>query len=291
MTRVRLKAWNPGSRSAALLARKLNVLRLKRQSSFIPANGDIIINWGCSDLGFPMSDVYIINSPYAVKIAADKLKFFDHMTRLGLQDLIVKWTTKKYVAENWFSDSRLVKVVGRKFLNGHSGAGIQIFTSAQELLDTPSLPLYTKYFKRVAEYRVHVVFDTHGNHHVLVRQKLRRLAEVEDHYIRTHKNGWIFGIPLAPTPEAVLRNSVDIVEKLGLDFGAVDIGYNEIFDEARIFEVNTAPGLEGSTIDFYAQRLQNTINQITSPEPRPIYSLEDDAIEYGDIGDYDNPFE
>jgi glutathione synthase/RimK-type ligase-like ATP-grasp enzyme len=44
---------------------------------------------------------------------------------------------------------------------------------------------------------------------------------------------------------------------MGLDFGAVDIGHRLIDNQFFVFEVNTAPGLEGTTLDKYAKAIYN----------------------------------
>jgi D-alanine-D-alanine ligase-like ATP-grasp enzyme len=44
-----------------------------------------------------------------------------------------------------------------------------------------------------------------------------------------------------------------------LDFGAVDVIYNRAQDKAYVLEVNTAPGLEGSTLDNYVEAIQKVL--------------------------------
>jgi glutathione synthase/RimK-type ligase-like ATP-grasp enzyme len=39
----------------------------------------------------------------------------------------------------------------------------------------------------------------------------------------------------------------------GLDFGAVDVIWNERQQRAYVLEINSAPGLEGTTIDDYVR--------------------------------------
>jgi D-alanine-D-alanine ligase-like ATP-grasp enzyme len=41
-----------------------------------------------------------------------------------------------------------------------------------------------------------------------------------------------------------------------LDFGAVDVIWNEKQQRAYVLEVNTAPGLEGQTVDDYARGIK-----------------------------------
>jgi glutathione synthase/RimK-type ligase-like ATP-grasp enzyme len=49
------------------------------------------------------------------------------------------------------------------------------------------------------------------------------------------------------------------VSALGLDFGAVDIIWNEREDKCYVLEVNTAPGLQGSTLENYANAIMEVL--------------------------------
>ena len=49
------------------------------------------------------------------------------------------------------------------------------------------------------------------------------------------------------------------MESIGLDFGAVDVIYNGHSNRAYVLEINTAPGLTGTTLDNYAAALRNLI--------------------------------
>jgi len=49
------------------------------------------------------------------------------------------------------------------------------------------------------------------------------------------------------------------IAALGLDFGAVDIIWNNHYQLATVLEVNTAPGLEGQTITDYANYFRGLI--------------------------------
>jgi len=52
----------------------------------------------------------------------------------------------------------------------------------------------------------------------------------------------------------VAQASVDCINALGLDFGAVDIGIDAQGNVA-VFEVNSAPALEGMTLKNYVDML------------------------------------
>jgi D-alanine-D-alanine ligase-like ATP-grasp enzyme len=46
---------------------------------------------------------------------------------------------------------------------------------------------------------------------------------------------------------------------LGLDFGAADVLFNARRNQAYVLEVNTAPGLEGQTVNDYAEAFKEMI--------------------------------
>jgi len=60
-------------------------------------------------------------------------------------------------------------------------------------------------------------------------------------------------------PEDIFLQSTLAVNCLGLDFGAVDIIYNQKKDVSFVLEVNTAPGLEGSTLNEYVKEFNNAL--------------------------------
>ena len=55
-------------------------------------------------------------------------------------------------------------------------------------------------------------------------------------------------------PDNVRQGAVDGVVALGLDFGAVDICLTQD-DTYCVFEINTAPGLQGSSITRYVEAI------------------------------------
>jgi glutathione synthase/RimK-type ligase-like ATP-grasp enzyme len=122
-------------------------------------------------------------------------------------------------------------------------------------------PLYTKYIKKADEYRVHV-FDGE----VIDVQQKRKRQEVEnedvDYQIRNSTGGWVFCRAEVDIPDICLSMARRAVSALGLTFGAVDIGYNRREDMAYVFEVNTAPGLEGTTLDTYYAAIEKKLPQI-----------------------------
>ena len=60
-------------------------------------------------------------------------------------------------------------------------------------------------------------------------------------------------------PDDVTKQALLAVDGLGLDFGAVDVGWNQHYQEATVYEVNTAPGLTGTTLDKYTNAIRRLL--------------------------------
>lgn len=137
--------------------------------------------------------------------------------------------------------------IGR--LNHHVGGN--------DLLNPPERPDY--YVKResiVREYRVH----SFRQQSIRAGQKTHRDGvEAPHQWIRSWDGGW----RISYDGERIRQRHRDLahqaVAALGLDFGAVDLAERE---DRSIFvlEVNRAPGLEGGTIDAYANAVMRWAN-------------------------------
>lgn len=253
--------YNSASDSAKKLSETLGFKRIKTEGSKFKGSGDkIVINWGNSRLPEEVEKCKVINKPEAVAIAANKLTFFDHITswnekHKSFADGYVKTplhTTSQDSAINWLM--RGFDVVCRTVLNGHSGEGIVLVEHNANLIpQVPRAPLYVRYVKKKAEYRVHVV----GGEVKDVVRKARRQDVPDDQInwkIRNHQNGFVFSRneALGNVPPSVFTNAVNAVNACGLDFGAVDVIYNESTGNSYVLEINSAPGMEGETVGIYA---------------------------------------
>ena len=242
---TKIYSHNVFSEGARELSIATGFKRLKHQGSrWQPRAADTIINWGSSQ-PIPFANRYglalhTLNTPQDVRIASNKLSFF---RVVGDTARVPDWTTDRAVAATWPC------TVARTVLNGHSGAGIVI---CERGVDIPNAPLYTRYVKKEAEYRVHIM-----NGEVIDVQKKIRDPEREptNWHVRSHDNGFIFvrdGV-VAACPQDVLLQAGLAFGASGLDFGAVDIIYNRREDRAYVLEINTAPGLTGQTVTNYAE--------------------------------------
>jgi glutathione synthase/RimK-type ligase-like ATP-grasp enzyme len=252
MKKIRIEPYKTWSGGAKRLGQRAGILRATKRQVAKHGDFDVIINWGRSERRFNGN---YINEPAAVCVAGDKKATFLALKEAGVPR--PDFTSDKSVAQDWLlaGDS----VVVRRLLRASAGRGIVLVhpdDSAEQTL--PDAPLYVKYTKKKDEYRVHVV----RGEVIDVQQKKRCLStpdEAVNWQIRNHHNGWVFARDDVNAPGCVLDAARRAVVALGLDFGAVDVGYNSHADECVVYEVNTAPGVEGTTVESYFSAFKNLL--------------------------------
>lgn len=185
-----------------------------------------------------------------------KLDILDPVPKARISARIPDFTTSIDIAYLWLEQG--YTIVERHILNANSGKGIRLVEPETDELQ--HCPLYVKYVPKKQEYRVHVC----AGKAVDIQRKARR-KDVEDDAInwkiRNHDNGFIFARNEdAVVPEDVVTQAVNAVLAIGLDFGAVDVIFNEKEQKAYVLECNTAPGLAGSTLEGYVERLKKLVN-------------------------------
>lgn len=252
MPRIRVLPYKIGSRSAKALADALGGKVLKLEGSrFVQRPDDIIINWGSSNLERRYRGVF--NLPTDVAEASDKLRFFREM---GEQEWMPSfWERAEDIPDDAFP------IVCRTILNGHSGAGIVIANTRDELVPCR---LYVQYKKKKHEYRIHLGW-TEGRGIVQIDAQKKVIpagTEPLNTQVRNHGNGYIYARENIVIPNSVMSVARQCFEELSLDFCAVDVIYNEYYDKAYVLEVNTAPGLEGQTVENYSRFFNLLINSI-----------------------------
>ncbi|QDP56964.1 MAG: putative alpha-L-glutamate ligase [Prokaryotic dsDNA virus sp.] len=255
--RVRVLPYKQGSRGAKALAEALGGRVLKLQGSgFVARSDDLVINWGNSS---EASRSTINNDGVKLEQATNKLLFFNKLRDTGLTPKY--WTNANDIPDDAFP------VVCRQTLQGHSGAGIVVANVRDDLV---AAPLYTQYVKKKHEYRIHVgrrwvdfgvgtavaigvegemVYKVIG-----VQQKKRRLEHPDPNWqVRNYANGFVYAREGVNPPDSVLKAAKDTLAALDIDFGAVDVIWNEHENRPYVLEINTAPGLEGSTVTDYKE--------------------------------------
>lgn len=249
--RIRVLPYRQGSQGAQALADALNgrVLRLQG-SRFRKRPRDIIINWGNTN---PLHECEFNGNGEVLRSCSNKLEFFRRLDGTGLTPTF--YTRRGDIPDDAFP------IVCRTVLAGHSGDGIVIADNREQLVDAP---LYVQYKKKQSEFRIHVGLHPDSEIETIigsVRKVRREGVEPTDWRVRNHANGFVFqrnGIEEAQG----YRESVEAARQTflaieGLTFGAVDVIYNERERRAYVLEINTAPGLEGTTVDDYVRFFRN----------------------------------
>ena len=248
---IKFAPYKAGSRSVQRLCDTLEcrALKVDGSSRYRYRPGDVIINWGRSAWPFNFRPTF--NQPEAVAVAANKLLTYEALTTPQPE-----WTTSQEVAQNWLHSGK--RVMARTVLNGHSGRGIVVLEP--DTLDIPAAPVYTVYVPKRSEWRIHVF----GGAVIDRQRKIRdpndmdRPAAEVNWSVRNRAGGFIY---VRNTDEELWHDQIgevalQAVVDLGLDFGAVDVIWNQSRRQAYVLEVNTAPGVEGTTVERYAKAIR-----------------------------------
>jgi hypothetical protein len=257
---VYIYPYRAGSKSVKALAKAVpaKIIRLNK-SRYRGSKAKVVVNWGATQIDNPqVMASTIINPPDRVRAASNKLSFFQALD--GSDIPTPPWSHLQDDAEKWIREGYMA--VCRTVLAGHSGEGIVIAAEPKELVHAP---LYTRYVKKKDEYRVHVYNNPlqKGMHKAIdfQRKALRNDRDkniMPDWRVRNHKNGFIYAREgIRDDIGARLEDlAIKTMIKINLDFGAVDVIWNELNDQLYVLEVNTAPGLEGTTLARYANAMK-----------------------------------
>lgn len=256
--------YNLASKSARELAHAIECPRVRKSGNYHHRPGDLVINWGNSNppaWGTKLAIMSMLNKPQYVRNAAEKVRTFELLSAAEMSQHLPDWTTNQQIARSWLQQPNpygILKhaVVCRSLTRANSGRGITVATTPVELVPAP---LYTRYKPKTTEYRVHV----HSRWGVMdIQQKRKRndIPETEyDAHIRSWDNGWVFCRENLKVPKIVEEVAEMAISRLNLDFGAVDIGYHPTYG-VGLYEVNTAPGIEGQTLKNYADTFKRYLS-------------------------------
>ena len=250
-TSIFVYPYKQASRSALALAKSLGGKVIKLENSkFRPSKDKLVINWGSSKVPKEIVEgCRLLNNPSNVSKVSNKYIFFSMVEAQGeAGPRIPDFTISNEVAKNWFNNKTKL-VFARTVLNGHSGEGIVEVNSSEEVDKFPDGTLFVKYIPKRSEFRIHCTKEKA----FCIQEKLRSLEKKEEKNfkVRNHANGYIFARQNINCPEDVITQAIKALNASNLDFGAVDVIWNELRQEAYVLEVNSAPGLEGSTIHDY----------------------------------------
>lgn len=246
--------YKTGSKSAKTLSSVLNGKLIRLVNSKFKGSGDkIVINWGNSTPNEELESCMTLNTPEKVAIASNKLSFFNLVKDLVN---IPPFTTSIEEASKWIEEGK--SIMSRELLTGNSGAGIVFIENniGWDSYNKNNGKMFVEYIPKKGEYRVHIV----GGEVVLCQRKALPKS-IDPKYanfkVRNKDNGFIFVKNEGKNPpEDVITQAKKAMEVVDLDFGAVDVIYNDYRQKAYVLEINTAPGLEGTTVDTYIEALK-----------------------------------
>lgn len=144
------------------------------------------------------------------------------------------------------------QVVCRALTNSSEGRGITICNVDDP--NMPNVPLYTAYIPKKKEYRVHVW----NNEVIDVVEKRRRRSPdgaTQEFQVRNTANGYVFCRDNVVVADDVRPLALAAVSALGRSYGAVDIIWNEKQNKSYVLEVNSRPGMQGTTVKKYADAI------------------------------------
>ena len=246
------------------LAKKLGckILRHdKTPTSF--CRGDYLINYGSSTepawqnlLRF--TGVTIVNHWMDVKASANKIVTFQRLASRSVSHL--NWTSHKCYTLDW------KRVICRDIVTGTKGKGITVVDNPRKHQeDIPDCPLYTEYWPKTHEYRVHVfqgrVIDF-TQKRLLSKEEREKRGIDNKRLIRSYDNGWIFSRKDVKYHEDIVALAVEATKALHLDFCGVDILANWKDDElidCTVCETNAAPGMVNTTFDAYINAFRTMV--------------------------------
>lgn len=283
--------YKAGSRSATALAQALQTRCVNLRNSRVHRLQRTIVNWGNSGRNLPpqgLGSNPVLNSFESVRNASCKLRTLEILSEVGVS--IPEFFTSRTEAAQFLRDNPNKKIVCRTVLNGNSGNGIVIATNPDELVRAN---LYTVYILKQDEYRVHVFKDQDQEYKVFDLQRKARSSNTPVHevdwQVRNLQGGFIFkreGVNFSTVPQDVIDQAIASVQALGLDFGAVDVVRNQRRNSAYVLEVNTAAGLEGTTLERYTSMIrsllgeQSFISQVESPVQQSEQDPEQQSLDF-----------
>lgn len=290
---INVISWNNGESARAISELVSNGKLLLKNTAPVPRNSQGIINFGCSEITRDTRDVLVLNHPEAVAIACSKVRTFE--TIAAQYPSAVPWFTTdsgQAVLKSIIED---LPIVCRTIDRGHSGAGIVVKTPEEIQADgnLPRAAVYVKAIKKRREYRVHMAKDRRGNPRIIdVQRKVRRVGVpdggvngTDRPFIWNHGNDFVFqreGVNPTSMPAGVQAAALRAIASIdGLDFAAIDIVVEQRTGNCYVLEVNTSPGMEGTTLERYQMFFNHRFNGT------PFVRWDGDSTEEQDDGSED----
>jgi glutathione synthase/RimK-type ligase-like ATP-grasp enzyme len=160
------------------------------------------------------------------------------------------------VARQWIDEG--AAVMCRTLLRASEGRGIVVAETPEQLV---RCSLYTKYVPKKQEFRVHVL----DGQVIDVQQKRKRkgFEDERNTKIRNLANGYVFCRDGIVEPPTLRQLAINATRALGYRLGAVDVAYNVKKEQLVVLEVNANPGMQGTTLEKYAEAIARNVQPLT----------------------------
>ena len=273
-----------------------------------PRGKDIIIGWGTkTDEAVDLGNAKVLNHPNAIRKNRNKLSVLQALQAdRNTTSTIAKFCPSNSVMRAIErGDISYPLIARKKYHQGGKGLWTCLVKSHVEAAITAGADYFQNYIDIGSEYRLHVldgkiiyavkkvenpteagwtnqrkelIKDHAAKHNTnlndatidYVLGRLVKEAVLPDRIVRSNRRGWKFsGIAVNTLPAALKNAAIKAVEIIGLDFGAVDCAL-DVTNHPFIIEVNTGPGLQGTSLEKYTTAFREKIAQLERPVERPI---------------------
>jgi len=272
-----------------------------------PRNRDIVIGWGTkTSENVNLGNANVLNHPNAIRKNRNKFSVLETLkANRQLSSNVAKFFSSDVIRRAVEREDATLPLIGRtNYHQGGKGLWTCLTKSHVEKAISDGAQYFQEYIDIKTEYRLHVFdgkvmyavkkvenpteagwiaqrkekvldyarknevnIDVNTLNYVLGR--VVKEVVLPDRIVRSNKRGWKFSSVAINTLSAALKNAaIKSVEAVGLDFGAVDCAIN-VSDHPFIIEINTGPGLQGTSLNKYIAAFREKIDEIERPARRP----------------------
>lgn len=263
---MRIRFWqNTVCKGAGLVRKELkeqgyNAMRVRQTGSrFKGRSGDLIINWG-SQRDIPsrvIGNATVLNPPSNIRNASLKVNTYKILSE---HDVLSNHILEHGYDIEWAKEQveRGATVYCRTKINSSKGRGIVIVDDVDSI---PHAPFYTVALSPDnREVRLHVF---NGEVIDFAQKKQMNSTRLEDEgitvnpMIKSYDNGYIFAREGVTVPDFAKEIAIQAVEAMGLHHSSIDMVLDGDLEFPIILEINTASGMQGTTVKSYANAIKN----------------------------------